>query len=104
MRNPMDVIGAAARSDDAARYGVGLTVLKALRDEYGVAPNPNRIGFAIPVPDWDLADHPEDAELLGAHGRWRRALGEIDNASRDYWRNVARAALAAADQEDADAG
>ena len=34
MRNPMDVIGAAARSDDAARYGVGLTVLKALRDEW----------------------------------------------------------------------
>ena len=62
MRNPMDVIGAAARSDDAAQYGVGLTVLKALRDEYGVAPNPNRIGFAIPVPDWDLADHPEEAD------------------------------------------
>lgn len=61
MRDPLDVIGNAARSAEAGRYGIGLTVLKALRDEYGfiyqyrtddplvsVATSRHRV---IPVPD-----------------------------------------------------
>lgn len=52
MRNPMDVIGAAARSDDAARYGVGLTVLKALRAEYGKHAIKDEHGFRVVILVW----------------------------------------------------